>query len=165
VLRKELKEMLLSELKRTKMEVEIVKREEEPEMLLLRVLENGLPAALVFVRNSGTEDKLALYLRGREDLSGLLEALAAKIYPFLLSSFKSKTSLMAQAERTVLLCVKDGPKQVRDMNLKNIAKISLERLLHEMSSRQKLIQKNTELWNITELGLNFLNNSERSEKI
>jgi len=165
VLRKELKEMLLSELKWTKMEVEIVKREEEPEMLLLRVLENGLPAAAVFVRNSGTEDKLALYLRGREDLSERLEALAGKIYPFLLSSFKSKTSLMAQAERTVLLCVKDGAKQLRDLNLKNIANISSERLLHEMSSRQKLIRKNAELWNITELGLNFLNNSERSEKI
>ena len=165
VLRKELKEMLLSELKWTKMEVEIVKREEEPEMLLLRVLENGLPAATVFVRNSGTEDKLALYMRGREDLSGRLEALGAKIYPFLLSSFKSKTSLMAQAERIVLLCVKDGAKQLSDLNLKNIDNTSSERLFHEMSSRQKLIRKNAELWSITELGLNFLNNSERSEKI
>ena len=133
-------------------------------MLLLRVLENGMPAAAVFVRNSGTEDKLALYLRGREDLSGRLEALAVKIYPFLLSSFKSKTSLMAQAERMVLLCVKDGAKQLSDLNLTHISNTSVERLFHEMSSRQKLIEKNDDLWSITELGLNFLNNSERSEK-
>ena len=69
---------------------------------------------------------------------------------------------MAQAERTVLLCVKDGEKHLSDFNLKTLDKISSERLLHEMSSRQKLIRKNAELWNITELGLNCLNNSERS---
>ena len=72
---------------------------------------------------------------------------------------------MAQAERIVLLCVKDGAKQLSDLNLKNIDNTSSERLFHEMSSRQKLIRKNAELWSITELGLNFLNNSERSEKI
>ena len=72
---------------------------------------------------------------------------------------------MAQAERIVLLCVKDGTKQLSDLNLKNIDNTSSERLFHEMSSRQKLIQKNAELWSITEVGLNFLNNSERSEKI
>ena len=72
---------------------------------------------------------------------------------------------MAQAERMVLLCVKDGAKQLCDLNLKNISNISSERLLHEMSLHQKLIRKNADLWNITELGLNFLNNSERSEKI
>jgi len=31
-----------------------------------------------------------------------------------------------------------------------------------MSSRQKLIRKNGELWNITELGLSCLKNPERS---
>jgi len=48
------------------------------------------------------------------------------------------------------------------LQLNNIANISPERLLHEMSSRQKLIRKNGELWNITELGQSFLKNSERS---
>ena len=70
-------------------EVEIVKSQEEPEMLLQRVLENGLPVAAVFIRNSGTEDKLTLYLRGRQDLSMKLENLAEKIYPFLFSAFKN----------------------------------------------------------------------------
>ena len=72
---------------------------------------------------------------------------------------------MAQAERMVLLCLKDGAKQLSDLNLINIANTTSERLFHEMSSRQKLIQKNADLWSITELGLNFLNYSERSEKI
>jgi phosphomannomutase len=162
VLREKLKEMLLAELKWTGMKVEIVKRPEEPEMLLLNVLQNGFPVAAVFVRNSGTEDKLALYLRGRVDLAARLEALAKKIYKYLLVSFKSKTNQMAQAEYTVLRCLKDEAKQTSDLKLNNITNISPERLLHEMSSRQKLIRKNGELWCITELGLSCLKNSERS---
>ena len=163
VLREKLKEMLLAELKWTGMKVEIVKRPEEPEMLLLNVLQNGFPVAAVFVRNSGTEDKLALYLRGRVDLAARLETLAEKIYKYLLLSFKSKTDSMALAEYTVLRCLKDEAKQTSDLKLNNIANISPERLLHEMSSRQKLIRKNGELWCITELGQNCLKNSERSD--
>ena len=144
------------------MEVEIVKRQEEPKMLLLRVLENGLPAATVFVRNSGTEDKLALYLRGRVDLAGRLETLAEKIYPFLLLSFKNKKNPMAQAEQLVLHCLKDGAKKTIDLKHEKFATISLERLLHEMSSRQKLIRKEGDCWSITEMGRICLNYSERS---
>jgi hypothetical protein len=69
---------------------------------------------------------------------------------------------MAQAERAVLLCLKDGAKQTSDLMLNNIANISPERLLHEMSSRQKLIQKSGDCWINTELGLTYLKNSERS---
>jgi phosphomannomutase len=161
-LREELKEILLAELKWPEMKVEIVKREEEPEMLLLNVLQNGLPVAAIFVRNSGTEDKLALYLRSKSGLAGRLETLADKIYPFLLSAFKNRTNPMAQAEHAILRCLKEEAKQTSDLQLNNIANISPERLLHEMSSRQKLIRKNGELWNITELGQSFLKNSERS---
>jgi len=80
----------------------------------------------------------------------------------LLSSFKNKTSPMAQAEYTVLHCLKDEAKQTSDLKLNNIANISPERLLLEMSSRQKLIRKDGELWKITELGLICLKNTERS---
>ena len=163
VLRDELEKLLLTNLNWPGgMEVEIVKRQEEPKMLLLRVLENGLPAATVFVRNSGTEDKLALYLRGRADLAGRLESLAEKIYPFLLLSFKNKTNAMAQAEQLVLYCLKDGAKKTIDLKHEKFATISLERLLHEMSSRQKLIRKEGDCWSITEMGRICLNYSERS---
>ena len=70
---------------------------------------------------------------------------------------------MAQAEHAILRCLKEEAKQTSDLKLNNIANISPERLLHEMSSRQKLIRKNGELWCITELGQNCLKNSERSD--
>ena len=163
VLRTELEELLLANLNWPEMEVEIVKRQEEPEMLLLNVLENGLLAAAVFVRNSGTEDKLALYLRGRKELEVRLESLGEKIYPFLLFSFKNKNSPMAQAEQLVLLCLKDGAKQAIDLSFEQFAKISLNRLLHEMSSRQQLIKQEGDTWSITETGRICLNHTERSE--
>jgi len=63
-----------------------VLRDELEKLLLTNLnwpggMEVEIAAATVFVRNSGTEDKLALYLRGRADLSGRLETLAGKIYP------------------------------------------------------------------------------------
>ncbi len=162
-LRNELEKLLFNNLNWPGMEVEKVKRPEEPEMLLMRVSEKGFPAALVFVRNSGTEDKLALYLRGTMELAARLEALAEKVYSFLLCSFKNNESLMAKAEQAVLQKLEDGPKQTDDLNLEQSAIIPLERLLHEMNSRQKLIQKNGDVWSITHLGLTLINHSECSE--
>ena len=80
-------------------------------MLLLRVLEQGDPVATVFVRNSGTEDKLSLYLRAKQAFAGSLEIIAEKIYCFLLLSFKDKNNPMAQAEQLVLKCLEGGTKQ------------------------------------------------------
>jgi len=69
---------------------------------------------------------------------------------------------MAQAEQLVLHCLKDGVKKTIDLKHEKFATISLERLLHEMSSRQKLIRKEGDCWSITEMGRICLNYSERS---
>jgi hypothetical protein len=83
------------------MEVEISETPGGTRNAAAECFENGLPAAAVFVRNSGTEDKMVLYLRGSKELEVHLESLADKIYPFLLLSFKNKNSPMAQAEQLV----------------------------------------------------------------
>ena len=70
---------------------------------------------------------------------------------------------MAHAEELVLLLLKDGAKQTIDLSFELFAKISLNRLLHEMSSRQKLITQEGGAWSITETGRICLTNSERSE--
>ena len=70
---------------------------------------------------------------------------------------------MAKAERLVLLCLKDGAKQAIDLSIKQFAEISLNRLLHEMSSRQQLIKQEGDNWSITETGKICLNHTERSE--
>jgi len=49
------------------------------------------------------------------------------------------------------------------LSFEQFAKISLNRLLHEMSSRQQLIKQEGDTWSITETGRICLTNSERSE--
>ena len=159
MLRAELEELLLANLKWPEMEVEIVKCQEEPEMLLLNVLENGISAAAVFVRNSGTEDKLALYLRGRKELEVRLESLAKKIYPFCCFRLKIKIALWHRPSNWFCFGLKDGAKQAIDLGFEQFAKISLNRLLHEMSSRQQLIKQEGGTWSITETGRKCLNHT------
>ncbi|MCH2270157.1 MAG: hypothetical protein MK510_06385 [SAR324 cluster bacterium] len=70
---------------------------------------------------------------------------------------------MAQAEKLVLKCLEDGAKQKIELKHEIFTLISLERLLLEMSSRQKLIRKEGDCWSITEMGRICSNYSERSE--
>ena len=70
---------------------------------------------------------------------------------------------MAQAEQLVLFRLKDGTKQEINLSFKQFSKIALNRLLHEMSSRQQLIKQEGDTWSITETGRICLNHTERSE--
>ncbi len=128
-----------------------------------RSFHNEKCVASLFIRNSGTEEKMSIYLRGIEKLAPYLDELGEKIYPFLLSSFKNKKSLMAQSERLILEKLKEGPKHEKTLIHAELQSISFDRLLHEMSSRQNLIEKKGNNWKITKIGLSFLNFSERSE--
>jgi len=159
--RQELVELLLSNIDWPGIETKLEKCYEELDMLILRAYEDGFCVASVFVRNSGTEDKMALYLRGVEKFTSHLDELARRIFPFLLASFKNKNSIMANAERLVLNCLRSGPK--RTMELRDLTQVSIERLLHEMCVRQNLICKDGNDWRITKTGINLLSFSERSE--
>ena len=76
VMRKQLQDLLLENLNWSGMEIKIDQNEQEPQMLMIRIFQHNLPVAMVYVRNSGTEDKLALYLRGSSKLTEQLDSLA-----------------------------------------------------------------------------------------
>ena len=159
--RKELVELIMTNADWPGIEIKLEKCFEEPDMLILRANEAGFCVASVFIRSSGTEDKLALYLRGKVKFTPYLEHLARKIYPFLLVSFKNKNSTMARAEHLVLNSLLGGSKNL--MQLENLAPVSIERLLHEMGTRQNLIYKEGNKWRITNLGEELIRFYERSE--
>jgi len=162
-LRKQLQALLLENLKWPGMEKKIVQNQQEPQMLMIRVFQRNLPVAMVYVRNSGTEDKLGLYLRGCREITDHLDALAKKIYGYLMICFKNKNSLMAKAEKSILHSLKHNSKQNIVLEWPEFEKVSIDRLLIEMSSRQKLIKKDKGMWCITDLGKTLINHSERSE--
>ncbi len=99
LLRKRLQDLLLENLNWPKMKIKIGQNQQEPQMLLIRIFQHNLPVAMIYVRNSGTEDKLALYLRGSIKHTEKLDSLAKKVLRYLMISFKNKKNLMARAER------------------------------------------------------------------
>ena len=133
-------------------------------MLLLRVLEKGLPAAAVFVRNSGTEDKLLLYLRGRMEFAERLNELADQCI-IAFCCFRLKIKIVHWLRLSSLFYYVCQMKQKGQWNCVewNLILFHLNGLLHEMHSRQKLIQKEGGMWSITETGRACLIYSERSE--
>ena len=164
LIRKKLIELLLENTNWPGVEIKIEQRDEEREMLILRVLEYGFFVSSVFVRNSGTEDKLVLYLRGKKEWKIRLEGLSELIYPYLQFSFKNKNNPMAQMEQKVLQVLNYGPRKKLNSIIDKLSKNQTEQLINEMSARQKLICKEGETWKITKMGQRLINFSERSEK-
>ena len=68
---------------------------------------------------------------------------------------------MERAEHLVLNSLLGGSKNL--MQLENLAPVSIERLLHEMGTRQNLIYKEGNKWRITNLGEELIRFYERSE--
>ena len=163
VMRKQLQDLLLENLNWSEMEIKIDQNQQEPQMLMIRVFQHNLPVAMVYVRNSGTEDKLALYLRGSREITDQLDSLAKKIYGYLMISFKNKNSLMARAEQSILHSLSHETRQTIELKGQEFEEVPIDRLLHEMSSRQKLIKKDKGMWCITDLGRTLINHSEHSE--
>ena len=162
-MRKQLQDLLLENLNWSEMEIKIDQNQQEPQMLMIRVFQHNLPVAMVYVRNSGTEDKLALYLRGSREITDQLDSLAKKIYGYLMISFKNKNSLMARAEQSILHSLSHETRQTIELKGQEFEEVPIDRLLHEMSSRQKLIKKDKGMWCITDLGRTLINHSEHSE--
>ena len=106
---------------------------------------------------------MSLYLRGSNDLAEKLDSLAKKVYRYLMISFKNKNSLMARAEQSILNSLSHETRQTIELNGQEYEEVPIDRLLHEMSSRQKLIKKDKGMWCITDLGRKLINYSDHSE--
>ncbi|MDC0188479.1 hypothetical protein OAJ61_01625 [bacterium] len=161
--RKQLQQLLLQNSNWPEMETKIDQNPQEPQMLMIRVFQHNLPVAMVYVRNSGTEDKLGLYLRGSNKLAEQLDSLAKKVYCYLMISFKNKKNLMARAEKSILHSLIHDTCENIELIEPEFEKVPLDRLLNEMSTRQKLIEKVKGIWRITDLGRTLINHSVRSE--
>jgi hypothetical protein len=162
-MRSKLQELLLENLNWPKVEIKIDQNRQEPEMLLVRVFQHDVPVAMVYVRNSGTEDKLALYLRGSCKFTENLDNLSKKVYEYLMIFFKNNENLMARAEKSILNSLSRETKEIIKLKDPEFDKLSIDRLLHEMYNRQKLIEKDKGIWRITSLGRKLITHSKNSE--
>jgi len=109
-------------------------RPEEPDMLYIKLMENGAHIASVFIRSSGTEDKTGVSLRGPERLSGALMELGEGLLRVLMTSIKQTGTLMVAAE-ALLLRQAAGPSGAPAQALGGLDSAEYSRLLHEAAKQ------------------------------
>ncbi len=144
--------------------IQEIPRPEDPLMLYLVVEENNQMLASIFLRNSGTEDKMSLYFRGRMIDQTILNKLSDRIFQYLLPRVKDLTKLFAQAEFYILNQLNQSSRPKNKIQIDAELVTSLDRLLREMSVKQKLIEFEDQKWRLTVRGKSLVNFSERSEK-
>ena len=70
---------------------------------------------------------------------------------------------MARAEKSILNSLSRETKEIIKLKDPEFDKLSIDRLLHEMYNRQKLIEKDKGIWRITSLGRKLITHSKNSE--
>ncbi len=126
--------------------------ENEPDMLYLSILDKdgkvAVSVASIFIRNSGTEDKIGVNARGPHELQNLLDGITAEAVVYLTREMKDENSDMAIMEKAVLKAVESGEKIGKNIS----SGVNFNRLLHEMEMKEKLIKSGDGGFYLTELG-------------
>jgi len=116
-----------------------VVHEAEPDMLYLAVdAADGSQRAGIFVRNSGTEEKTGVNVRGAVDDADALVACGEAALLYLSANMKDHGHAMAQAERAILEALGDGP--LPDDRLPIPDGVHRERLLLELQHKEQVIR-------------------------
>jgi len=130
-------------------------RPEEPDMLYLAVKgEDGLQRAGIFVRNSGTEEKTGVNVRGTLEDATELARVGEEALLYLARAMKDRGHAMARAERAVLETLRAGPRAGGDLPLP--AGVNRERLLEELANKEKVIRACAAGYELTPLGTRML---------
>ncbi len=132
--------------------VEWITRAEEPQMMLAAHREGELPVFCLFIRNSGTEDKLSLYLRGIKQDEPFLKHLGETCYRLLLRTAKDLKKPTAEAEHLLLKQFLDAPRKFEELKWPENLNFSRKQIFMQMHSRQPLLKKNGPAYEITEWG-------------
>ena len=129
-------------------------RPEEPDMIYLAVLDEGAQRAGIFVRNSGTEEKTGVNVRGpMEDRDALVAAGEAALL-YLAKTMKDRDHPMARAERGVLEALAGGPLAADALPIPD--DVHKERLLEELANKEQVIRRCESGYERTDLGRRML---------
>ncbi|MEE8106970.1 MAG: hypothetical protein V3T86_15655, partial [Planctomycetota bacterium] len=131
--------------------VELRLRPEEPDMLYLAVLDaDGGQRAGVFARNSGTEEKTGINVRGRIEDAAALTAIGEAAWGYLAVHMKDREHAMTKAELAVLQATGDGPRAADDLPVPE--GVNRERLLLELSTKEKVLAATADGYERTAMG-------------
>jgi phosphoglucosamine mutase len=123
---------------------------DDPDMLYISLTEGK---AGIFVRNSGTENKISVNLRGRKSDASKLKKIGSEVIKLLLSLLKDPHSLFYKMELYALSQIACQPITDKELEVKSQYKF---RLINEMR-KQNLIHLSPEGNRLTPLGKWYIN--------
>ncbi len=135
--------------------IEFIEFPEEKPMLYCSILENNKQCGAIFIRNSGTEDKSALYLRGEQRLSEYLEGIGRELHLKMLLELKVKSNEFTRFEIELLGTIQKGEAIEKIFN--SNSNLPAERILKEIEFKEKLVRKDKGTYCLTEKGESFFN--------
>jgi phosphomannomutase len=124
---------------------------EDVELLMLHLKDGEILRISMFVRNSGTEDKLSLYIQGNGISNRALDEFSKEIHWHLLCHCKNKQSSWYQAEAKILVELIKGSQTLSWPENRS----TKARLLHEMRNKQKFVNGSPDNLVISELGRRY----------
>ena len=124
----------------------------EPDMLYIKLSSKKNENAAIFVRNSGTENKIGVNLRGSMKSAAKLKSIGEKCIKILLYSMKDFENHLCKLEKSILNQLIFGPVLNTKLKLKKPAG---ERVLSEMA-KQGLIRLTRDGHTLTALGKWYL---------
>ena len=121
---------------------------EDPDMLYISLNSKNGARAAIFIRNSGTENKIGINLRGSKKNAAKLKSIGQKCVKILLSSMKDHENQLYKLEQDIFKQLIHGPVPKANLKLK---KIKSCRVLSEMA-KQGLIRLTKKGYGLTPLG-------------
>ncbi len=125
--------------------------EEENELLMLQLKDKDTLKISIFIRNSGTEDKLSLYTQGNGISDEALEEISREIYWHLLCHCKNGNSNWYQSEAQIMVELLNASPTISWPE----NPVTKSRLLHEMRNKQKFVTGDSENLVLTEIGKRY----------
>jgi len=144
----QLKKSIYKEARDKEFNPSVISFGEEPDLLYISLTSKLKNNASIFIRNSGTEKKIAVYLRGSICDTKKLEPIGQKCVKILLSSMKDCENNLYLLEQNIFNQLSSGPIIKTKLKLK---KPLGDRVLSEMV-KQNLIELTKKGYALTKLG-------------
>ncbi len=124
----------------------VVSFREDKDMLYISLESSKGNQAGIFVRNSGTENKISVNLRGAKGDAASLKAISEEAVRILFATLKNEDSPHYQVELDLLSRI-----AARPLKESQVTGATARRVLMEMA-KQKLVQPSPKGWRLTPLG-------------
>jgi hypothetical protein len=132
----------------------IVPFAEETSMLYCDIQHLNKTVGAIFIRNSGTEDKSALYLRGESGISSHLIKTGDLLHSYLLTGLKNLSSEFSQLETALLSAIR--LKLSVETVTSEFPTLPIPRVLKEIEFKERLIKRQGDTLSLTEKGKRYL---------